>query len=91
MGNGGVWRHFDAVHDLLAQGAGTHAGGQVWQRGIRMAMLEVKDLSIHFGGVKAVQNVSFTIDAGIVYAVIILFPAIRKFIALPHRFSGLLS
>jgi branched-chain amino acid transport system ATP-binding protein len=35
-----------------------------------MALLEVKDLSIHFGGVKAVQNVSFCIDAGIVYAVI---------------------
>ena len=35
-----------------------------------MALLEVKDLSIHFGGVKAVQNVSFQIDAGIVYAVI---------------------
>ncbi len=34
------------------------------------AMLEVKDLSIHFGGVKAVQNVSFNIDAGIVYSVI---------------------
>ena len=35
-----------------------------------MALLEVKDLSIHFGGVKAVQNVSFDIDAGIVYSVI---------------------
>ena len=35
-----------------------------------MALLEVKDLSIHFGGVKAVQNVSFNIDSGIVYAVI---------------------
>lgn len=35
-----------------------------------MALLEVKDLSIHFGGVKAVQNVSFHIDAGIVYSVI---------------------
>ncbi len=35
-----------------------------------MALLEVLDLSIHFGGVKAVQNVSFSIDAGIVYAVI---------------------
>ena len=35
-----------------------------------MALLEVQDLSIHFGGVKAVQNVSFTIDAGIVYSVI---------------------
>ena len=35
-----------------------------------MSLLEVKDLSIHFGGVKAVQNVSFTIDTGIVYAVI---------------------
>ena len=33
-------------------------------------MLQVKDLSIHFGGVKAVQNVSFNIDAGIVYSVI---------------------
>ena len=35
-----------------------------------MALLEVNDLSIHFGGVKAVQNVSFSIDAGMVYAVI---------------------
>lgn len=35
-----------------------------------MSMLQVKDLCIHFGGVKAVQNVSFNIDAGIVYAVI---------------------
>ena len=35
-----------------------------------MALLEIKDLSIHFGGVKAVQNVSFNIDAGIVYSVI---------------------
>ena len=35
-----------------------------------MTMLQVRDLSIHFGGVKAVQNVSFDIDAGIVYAVI---------------------
>ncbi|HOY00908.1 MAG TPA: ABC transporter ATP-binding protein, partial [Zoogloea sp.] len=30
----------------------------------------VTNLSIHFGGVKAVQDVSFSIDAGIVYAVI---------------------
>lgn len=37
---------------------------------LSVALLEVKDLSIHFGGVKAVQNVSFSIDAGIVYAVI---------------------
>ncbi len=37
---------------------------------MNMALLEVHDLSIHFGGVKAVQNVSFSIDAGIVYAVI---------------------
>jgi len=35
-----------------------------------MALLQVQDLSIHFGGVKAVQNVSFSIDAGIVYSVI---------------------
>ena len=35
-----------------------------------MALLEVENLSIHFGGVKAVQNVSFQIEAGIVYAVI---------------------
>ncbi len=33
-------------------------------------LLDVRDLSIHFGGVKAVQNVSFAIDAGIVYSVI---------------------
>jgi branched-chain amino acid transport system ATP-binding protein len=37
---------------------------------VTLGLLEVQDLSIHFGGVKAVQNVSFTIDAGIVYAVI---------------------
>ena len=35
-----------------------------------MALLQVEQLSIHFGGVKAVQNVSFAIDAGIVYSVI---------------------
>ena len=35
-----------------------------------MALLEVQQLSIHFGGVKAVQNVSFSIEAGVVYAVI---------------------
>ncbi len=35
-----------------------------------MALLEVSDLSIQFGGVKAVQNVSFSIEAGIVYSVI---------------------
>jgi len=35
-----------------------------------MALLEVKQLSIQFEGVKAVQNVSFSIEAGIVYAVI---------------------
>ena len=35
-----------------------------------MALLDVKHLSIHFGGVRAVQDVSFSIDAGIVYSVI---------------------
>jgi len=35
-----------------------------------MSLLQVNDLSIHFGGVKAVQNVNFSIDAGIVYSVI---------------------
>ncbi|MBS0372403.1 MAG: ABC transporter ATP-binding protein [Proteobacteria bacterium] len=35
-----------------------------------MPLLEVSALSIHFGGVKAVQDVSFNIDAGVVYAVI---------------------
>ena len=35
-----------------------------------MSLLEVNDLSIHFGGVKDVQNVNFSIDAGIVYSVI---------------------
>ena len=34
------------------------------------ALLEVRDLSIHFGGVKAVQHVSFGVDAGLVYSVI---------------------
>lgn len=29
-----------------------------------MALLEVKDLSIHFGGVKAVQHVSFSVEEG---------------------------
>lgn len=35
-----------------------------------MSLLEVSDLSIHFGGVKAVQDVSFAIEPGIVYSVI---------------------
>lgn len=35
-----------------------------------MALLDVSHLSIHFGGVKAVQDVSFSIDPGIVYSVI---------------------
>lgn len=35
-----------------------------------MALLDVRDLSIHFGGVRAVQSVSFSVDAGLVYAVI---------------------
>jgi branched-chain amino acid transport system ATP-binding protein len=35
-----------------------------------MALLEVNNLSKAFGGVMAVQNVSFSIDAGIVYSVI---------------------
>jgi branched-chain amino acid transport system ATP-binding protein len=35
-----------------------------------MALLEIKQLSIQFGGVKAVQDVSFEIESGIIYAVI---------------------
>ena len=35
-----------------------------------MALLEVSDISKTFGGVLAVQNVSFSVDAGIVYSVI---------------------
>jgi branched-chain amino acid transport system ATP-binding protein len=35
-----------------------------------MALLEVSDLSKTFGGVLAVQNVSFCVEAGIVYSVI---------------------
>jgi branched-chain amino acid transport system ATP-binding protein len=35
-----------------------------------MALLEVSDLSKAFGGVLAVQNVSFSVEAGIVYSVI---------------------
>ena len=35
-----------------------------------MSLLDVSNLSIHFGGVKAVQEVSFSIDSGIVYSVI---------------------
>ena len=35
-----------------------------------MALLDVTNLSIHFGGVKAVQSVSFSIDPGIIYSVI---------------------
>jgi len=35
-----------------------------------MALLEVSHLSKAFGGVKAVQDVSFSVDAGIIYSVI---------------------
>ena len=35
-----------------------------------MSMLDVQNLFIHFGGVKAVNDVSFSIDPGMIYAVI---------------------
>ena len=35
-----------------------------------MSMLDVQNLSIQFGGVKAVNDVSFSIDPGMIYAVI---------------------
>jgi|APCry1669189534_1035231.scaffolds.fasta_scaffold00367_15 branched-chain amino acid transport system ATP-binding protein len=35
-----------------------------------MPLLEVDDISIHFGGVVAVKNLSFNIDAGLIYSVI---------------------
>jgi len=35
-----------------------------------MDLLEVHDLSVHFGGVKALQKVSFTVKTGSIYAVI---------------------
>jgi len=35
-----------------------------------VALLDIHDLSIEFGGVKALQHVSFSIDAGIIYSVI---------------------
>ncbi len=70
LGSRGLRRHPDAVDDLPAQGSGADPGRQVREGGISMSLLAVKDLSIHFGGVKAVQNVSFDIDAGIVYSVI---------------------
>ena len=35
-----------------------------------MALLEVENLSIAFGGVKAVQGVSFRVEPGIIYSVI---------------------
>ena len=35
-----------------------------------MVLLEVSDLSMTFGGVLAVQNVSFSVEAGVVYSVI---------------------
>ncbi|MFT0532935.1 ABC transporter ATP-binding protein [Castellaniella hirudinis] len=35
-----------------------------------MPLLEVNSLSIHFGSVRAVQDVSFSVDEGIVYSVI---------------------
>ncbi|MEQ8481995.1 MAG: ABC transporter ATP-binding protein [Hoeflea sp.] len=35
-----------------------------------MSLLEVTDLAIHFGGVKAVDGISFTVDKGEVFAII---------------------
>lgn len=35
-----------------------------------MSLLEVDDLAVHFGGVKAVDGVSFTVDEGEVFAII---------------------
>ena len=35
-----------------------------------MSLLEIENLSISFGGVKAVDDVSFTVEEGSVYAII---------------------
>ncbi|MDP7610973.1 MAG: hypothetical protein QGH62_00870 [Nitrospinaceae bacterium] len=35
-----------------------------------MNLLEIENLSISFGGVKAVDDVSFTVEEGSVYAII---------------------
>lgn len=35
-----------------------------------MSLLDVNDLAVHFGGVKAVDGVSFSVDAGEVFAII---------------------
>ena len=35
-----------------------------------MSLLQVEDLAIHFGGVKAVDGVSFSVEKGEVFAII---------------------
>ena len=35
-----------------------------------MSLLDVNDLAVHFGGVKAVDGVSFSVDPGEVFAII---------------------
>lgn len=35
-----------------------------------MSLLEIRDLAVHFGGVRAVDGVSFSVDAGEVFAII---------------------
>src|SRR5665647_3774244 len=62
-------RNPDALDDLSAQRPGPDRGREI--RGATlMALLEVFDLSKTFGGVLAVQNISVSVDAGIVYSVI---------------------
>src|SRR6185312_11439496 len=47
-----------------------HGGGQCKGRGCMSPLLEVKDLQIAFGGVKAVNGLSFSADAGEIVSVI---------------------
>src|SRR5450631_4481127 len=69
LGDRGLRRDIDAVDDLPAQRPCPDPGREI--RGpTLMALLEVSDLSKTFGGVLAVQNVSFSVEAGIVYSVI---------------------
>lgn len=35
-----------------------------------MSLLQVEGLSIHFGGVKAVDNISFSVEAGEVFTIV---------------------
>ncbi|MBW0172680.1 MAG: ABC transporter ATP-binding protein [Hydrogenophaga sp.] len=65
----GLWRRAHAVHDFFAQRGGADVARQVAPERV-VNSLEVQSLTKTFGGLRAVQDVSFAVLEGTVHAII---------------------